>query len=140
MARRICSEHNVVRTVRAHLRGARDDGLVVSNPYGARTRARRAAKGLVVEGKSIVEEEGEGEAKDLLLAGAGRKVEHYEIVSCADAVEHARACGLDDLADLLGETLDEERQADEKLHALGQRLLQRVPMRAGGNLVSPRRD
>jgi ferritin-like metal-binding protein YciE len=68
--------------------------------------------------------------KDLLVAGAGRKVEHYEIVSYADAVEFAEACDLDDLAALLGETLDEERQADEKLHALGQRLVERAPMPA----------
>jgi ferritin-like metal-binding protein YciE len=96
----------------------------------ARSETCEAAKGLVAEGKSAIEEEGEGEAKDLLLTGAGRKVEHYEIVSYADAVAHAEACGLSDLADLLRETLEEERQADEKLHALGQRLVEHVPMSA----------
>jgi ferritin-like metal-binding protein YciE len=96
----------------------------------ARSETCEAAKGLVAEGKSAIEEAGEGEAKDLLLTGSGRKVEHYEIVSYADAVELAVASGLDDLAALLGETLDEERQADEKLHALGQRLIQRAPMPA----------
>ncbi len=93
----------------------------------ARSETCEAAKGLVAESKSAIEEEGEGEAKDLLLTGAGRKVEHYEIVSYEDAVAHAKACGLDDLAALLGETLDEERKADEKLHALGQRLVQHAP-------------
>ena len=96
----------------------------------ARSELCEAAKGLVTESESAIEEDGEGEAKDLLLTGAGRKAEHYEIVSYADAVEHAKACGLDDLAKLLGKTLDEERQADEKLHALGQRLVQRTPMPA----------
>ena len=96
----------------------------------ARSETCEAAKGLVAEGKSAIEEEGEGEAKDLLLTGAGRKVEHYEIVSYADAVEHAKACGLDELATLLGKTLTEERQADEKLHALGRRLVERTPMPA----------
>jgi len=96
----------------------------------ARSETCKAAKGLVEEGRSAVEEEGEGEVKDLLLTGAGRKVEHYEIVSYADAVELAEACGLDDLAALLGESLDEERQADEKLHSLGQRLVERAPMPA----------
>jgi ferritin-like metal-binding protein YciE len=96
----------------------------------ARSEVCEAAQGLVAEGKSAIEEEGEGEAKDLLLTGAGRRVEHYEIVSYADAVEHAKACGLDDLAALLGKTLDEERKADEKLHALGQRMVERAPMAA----------
>ncbi len=94
----------------------------------ARSETCEAAKGLVAEGKSAIEED--GEASDLLLVGAGRKVEHYEIVSYADAVEHAKACGLDELATLLGKTLTEERQADEKLHALGQRLVERTPMPA----------
>jgi ferritin-like metal-binding protein YciE len=93
-----------------------------------RSEACEAAKGLVAEGKSAAEEAGVGPAKDLLLAGAGRKVEHYEIVSYADAVEHARAAGLDELARLLGETLAEERQADEKLHALGTRLTASAPV------------
>jgi ferritin-like metal-binding protein YciE len=96
----------------------------------ARSETCEAAKGLVAEGKSAIEEKGGGEAKDLLLTGAGRKVEHYEIVSYADAVEQAMALGLDDLAALLAETLDEERQTDEKLHALGQRLVQSTPMPA----------
>ena len=96
----------------------------------ARSELCEAAKGLVAEGKSAIDEEGEGEAKDLLLTGAGRKVEHYEIVAYADAVAHAKACGYDDLAKLLGTTLDEERRADEKLHALGQRLVERTPMPA----------
>lgn len=96
----------------------------------ARSELCAAAKGLVTEGQSAIEEEGEDDATDLLLVGAGRKVEHYEIVSYADAVEQAKACGLDDLASLLGETLDEERQADETLHALGRRLVQRAPMAA----------
>ena len=96
----------------------------------ARAETCEAAKGLVAEGKSAIDEEGEGEAKDLLLTGAGRKVEHYEIVSYADAVEHAKACGLEELAALLGKTLTEERQADEKLHALGRELVERTPMPA----------
>ena len=96
----------------------------------ARSELCEAAKGLVTEGQSAIEEDGKGDAKDLLLTGAGRKGEHYEIVSYADAVEQAKACGLDELATLLGKTLAEERQADEKLHALGKKLLERAPVPA----------
>ena len=99
---------------------------ILGKPVRAETC--EAAKGLVAEGKSAIEEE--GEASDLLLTGAGRKVEHYEIVSYEDAVEHAKACGFDDLAALLGETLAEERQADKKLHALGKQLAKRAPVPA----------
>lgn len=96
----------------------------------ARSETCEAAKGLVAESKSAIEEDGEGEAKDLLLTGAGRKVEHYEIVSYADAVEQAKACGLDELATLLGETLAEEHEADERLHEIGRRLVEHAAMAA----------
>jgi len=39
------------------------------------TKDLLSAKGLVAEGKSAIEEKGEGRVKDLLLTGAGRKVE-----------------------------------------------------------------
>ena len=81
-----------------------------------------AAAGLVDEGKSVIEEDGEAPFKDMALAGGGRKVEHYEIVSYMGAIEHAKALGHTELASLLSETLAEERAADTKLEGIARRL------------------
>jgi ferritin-like metal-binding protein YciE len=87
-----------------------------------RSEKCEAAEGLVEEGEDLIDEEGDPPYKDIALAGGGRKVEHYEIVTYMDAIEHAEALGHDELAALLGETLAEEQAADEKLHALAKRL------------------
>jgi len=87
-----------------------------------RSEKCEAAEGLVEEGQGVIEEEGEPLFKDLTLAGSGRKVEHYEIVSYTDAVTYAEALGHDDVARLLTETLKEEKAADSKLQSIAQRL------------------
>ena len=50
-----------------------------------------------------------------LLAGA-QAVEHYEIARYGTLVEWAKLLGHEDAADLLQETLDEEKQTDELLN------------------------
>lgn len=87
-----------------------------------RSEKCQAAAGLVAEAKSMIEEDGEAPAKDVALAGAGRKTEHYEIVSYTDAIEHAKTLGHDDLAQLLTRTLEEEQAADAKLASIAKRL------------------
>ena len=87
-----------------------------------RSEKCEAAAGLVEEGQSVMEEDGEAPFKDMALAGGGRKVEHYEIVSYMGAIEHAKALGHAELANLLSETLAEERAADTKLEGIARRL------------------
>ena len=57
------------------------------------------------------------------LLGAAQKIEHYEIASYGTMVALAKAAGQQDLADLLAETLQEEKQTDEKLTQLAEREL-----------------
>ena len=64
-----------------------------------RSEKCEAADGLVEEGRSLIEEDGEAPFKDLALAAGGRKVEHYEIVSYMDAIVHAKALGNRELAE-----------------------------------------
>ena len=49
------------------------------------------------------------------MIGAAQKVEHYEIAGYGTLKAWAEELGLDDVAALLQETLDEEKAADEKL-------------------------
>ena len=74
-----------------------------------------AMEGLIEEGKEIIEEEGDKSVKDAALICAAQKVEHYEMAGYGCARTFANLLGLDDVANLLQETLDEEGNADKKL-------------------------
>jgi len=73
-------------------------------------------EGLVEEGESIIEETDEGTAtRDVGIILSAQKVEHYEISSYGGLATLARTLGRDDIAEILGETLAEEKETDELL-------------------------
>ena len=76
--------------------------------------------GIIEEGKSIMEEEFDDSTMDACLIAAGQRAEHYEMAAYGTLVAWARVMGHDDAADLLQQTLDEEKAADEKLSALAE--------------------
>ncbi|HEV2245404.1 MAG TPA: DUF892 family protein, partial [Terriglobia bacterium] len=57
---------------------------------------------------------------DAALICAAQKAEHYEIASYGSLHSWARILGEEDAADLLEETLDEERDTDEQLTELAE--------------------
>jgi ferritin-like metal-binding protein YciE len=77
-------------------------------------------EGIIEEGKSLMEEEFDEATMDACLIAAGQRAEHYEIAAYGTMVAWARAMGHTDAADLLQETLDEEKAADEKLTTLAE--------------------
>lgn len=72
-------------------------------------------EGLVSEGKEAMEEDFEENVMDAALIGAAQRVEHYEMAGYGCARTHAESLGYSRAAQLLQETLNEEKQADEKL-------------------------
>jgi ferritin-like metal-binding protein YciE len=72
-------------------------------------------KGLLEEGKELLDAEGDRDAIDAALIGAAQKVEHYEMAAYGTLRTFALTLGRRDEAQLLQETLDEESAADEKL-------------------------
>jgi ferritin-like metal-binding protein YciE len=75
----------------------------------------KAMKGLIAEGEEILEEDGDDTAKDAAIIAAAQKVEHYEIASYGTVRTLADELGLDDIRDLMEQTLDEESNADKLL-------------------------
>lgn len=75
----------------------------------------QAMEGLIEEGKTVLEEEMEEEVRDAAMICAAQRVEHYEIAGYGCARTFAQQLGYDDAAQLLQQTLDEEKAADEKL-------------------------
>jgi ferritin-like metal-binding protein YciE len=85
----------------------------------ARAKKCEAMDGLVKEAQNIIEEMPKGSAViDAGLIIAGQKVEHYEIAAYGSLVQLAKTMGENEIADLLQQTLDEEKQADQLLTEL----------------------
>lgn len=76
-----------------------------------------AMKGIIEEAKEIMEEASE-DVIDAAMIAAAQKVEHYEIASYGTVRTYANQLGLDKVASLLQETLNEEAETDEKLTKL----------------------
>jgi ferritin-like metal-binding protein YciE len=76
--------------------------------------------GIIEESKSIMEEDFDDDTMDACLIAAGQRAEHYEMAAYGTLVAWARAMGHDEAADLLQETLEEEKAADEKLSSLAE--------------------
>lgn len=74
-----------------------------------------AMQGLIEEAQDLLEQLEGDPITDAALIGAAQKVEHYEIASYGTARTLAQQAGQDQIADLLQQTLDEEKQTDEKL-------------------------
>lgn len=77
-----------------------------------------AMEGLIKEAGEIMDEAEEGVMMDAGIIAAAQKVEHYEIASYGTLRAYAELLGHDKAAELLQETLDEEKAADEKLSAI----------------------
>jgi len=71
--------------------------------------------GLIAEGEDLLEEDFEDSTKDAGIIGAAQRVEHYEIAAYGTARTLAQTLGNTEVADLLEQTLDEEKEADELL-------------------------
>jgi ferritin-like metal-binding protein YciE len=75
----------------------------------------KAMEGLLEEGKTAIEEPMDQEIRDAAIIAAAQRVEHYEIAGYGCARTFAQRLELHEIADLLQQTLDEEKAADEKL-------------------------
>lgn len=85
---------------------------------GKKAQAKKcdAMAGLIKEGESILQETEDGSmTRDVGIIMAAQKVEHYEIATYGALAQLATTMGLDEAADLLYETLEEEKETDELL-------------------------
>jgi ferritin-like metal-binding protein YciE len=76
--------------------------------------------GIIEEGKSVMDEDFDDTTMDACLIAAGQRAEHYEMAAYGTLVAWAQAMGHTEAAELLQQTLDEEKAADKKLTALAE--------------------
>ena len=75
----------------------------------------KGMEGLIKEGSEMIEEDGDDDVRDAGLISAAQRVEHYEIAGYGCARTYAELLGDNDGAELLQQTLEEEKATDRKL-------------------------
>jgi len=92
--------------------------ILSSHKQSTRGPKCKGMEGIVAEGAEMIEEEADDEVKDAGLIAAAQRVEHYEMACYGTARTYAELLGDKEGAKLLGLTLEEERQTDQKLSKL----------------------
>jgi ferritin-like metal-binding protein YciE len=72
-------------------------------------------EGLIEEGQSSMEDAQDDSVRDAAIICAAQRIEHYEMAAYGCARTFAEQLGYDNAVELLQQTLDEEKAADEKL-------------------------
>jgi ferritin-like metal-binding protein YciE len=82
----------------------------------------KAMKGLVEEGKEVIDEDAADDVRDAALIAAAQRVEHYEMAGYGCVRTYAELLGFSEAAELLQETLNEEGAADKALTGLSEQI------------------
>jgi ferritin-like metal-binding protein YciE len=96
----------------------------VFDMLGENAKARKcpAMAGIAEEGEEIIDETEEGTAqRDVGLIFAAQKAEHYEIATYGGLTQLAKTMGHTEAAEILGQTLAEEKQADQLLSQIAEK-------------------
>ena len=89
----------------------------------AKGRKCEGMAGVLEEAEQTMEADADPILMDVALIGAAQKIEHYEIAAYGCVCTYAEMLGYDRVHELLGQNLDEEETADQKLTALAERII-----------------
>ena len=82
----------------------------------------KGMKGILKDGQDLLDTDAEPEVLDAGMIAGAQRVEHYEIAGYGTVRTYAQLLGRNDWAQLLEQTLNEEKQADQKLNQLASRI------------------
>ncbi|MBY0310284.1 DUF892 family protein [Patescibacteria group bacterium] len=104
----------------AHLEETKEQSQRLEQIFGMlemppELQATETIRALIADGDTVASHSAPDELRDVLIAGAGREVEHYEMAVYMNAIEEAKGLGLDDAVALLELSLAEETEAEETL-------------------------
>jgi ferritin-like metal-binding protein YciE len=107
---------------------------------GANPRGKKCVgmEGLLKEGAELIKEKPEADVLDAGLISKAQHVEHYEIAGYGSVRTWAEQLGHADHAELLQETLDEEKETNQKLSELALSAVNIDALEAGEEEASPR--
>jgi ferritin-like metal-binding protein YciE len=90
---------------------------------GKKPQAKKceAMEGLTKEAETVIGDTEKGsKTRDVALIMAAQKVEHYEIATYGSLVQITKTMGMTEIADILAETLAEEKETDELLTGIAE--------------------
>jgi ferritin-like metal-binding protein YciE len=106
----------------------------------AKGKKCKGMQNLIAEGEDMIGDAEEDAVRDAVMIAAAQKVEHYEIASYGTARTWANMLGQDDVASLLEQTLEEEKETDIKLTELAEGFVNQAAAEEGGeDEEAPRR-
>jgi ferritin-like metal-binding protein YciE len=80
----------------------------------------KGMEGIIAEGAEVMSEDYEDAVMDAAIISAAQRVEHYEIAAYGSVHAYATLLGEVEAADLLEQTLNEEKETDQKLTDLSE--------------------
>ncbi len=91
---------------------------------GAKAAGKKCVgmEGLIKEGAEIMGEDFADEVMDAALISAAQRVEHYEVAAYGTVSAYADLLGESEHASLLRQTLEEEKETDQKLTQLSEQI------------------
>lgn len=76
----------------------------------------KAMEGLIKEGQETINMDADAAVRDAAMIAAAQRIEHYEIAAYGAACYYAKMLNKSDVEELLGKTLEEEKDTDELLN------------------------
>jgi ferritin-like metal-binding protein YciE len=107
----------------SELRSALEKHLQETRTHEPRDESNAVLSDLMSAAKDSVSHTEDNLLRDAALIVNGNFVEHYEIALYGSLAAFAKGLGLQDVAQLLTQTLTEEKAADAKLSEIGESLL-----------------
>jgi ferritin-like metal-binding protein YciE len=93
-------------------------------------------QGVLKDGDKLVSATEPGLVRDAGLIAAAQRVEHYEMAGYGSARTFAQLLGHNEAADLLEDTLDEEKEADQRLTEIAESMVNAMAMVEGETLIT----
>jgi ferritin-like metal-binding protein YciE len=99
---------------------SRLEQIFESSGEKAKAEKCKGMQGVIQEGSELIREIKDENVRDAAIIASAQRVEHYEMAGYGTARNYASLLEDENAAQLLQETLDEEKEADAKLTALAE--------------------
>ena len=97
----------------------------------AKGKKCKGMQNLIAEGEDMIGDAEEDAVRDAVMIASAQKVEHYEIAAYGTLRTWANMLGQDDVASLFEQTLEEEKETDQKLTELAEGFINQAAAEEG---------